>query len=725
MAVSVSTGVMKPLLGKLATLMGDEFSKLKNLRKEAKFISDELTSMKDVLESLAEVSDLDLQTKRWRDIVREMSFDIENIIDDFMRKIGDKIRKDGLVKKTIRRLKTSIARHQIADQIEAVKKLVCETSERRRRYKFDIPSSSDVTIDPRVATLYKDAATLVGVEGPTDELVTWLKDEDTHLKVVSIVGFGGLGETTLSNEVYRRLKEEFGCGAFVPASQKPNIPKLVRSLLSEVGSGLSLHDCEVNVLLNKLREYLYLLIKQGRDTKNSTKKFRKNAWATYLIIIDDLWDTPSWDIIKSAFPDNGLGSRVITTTRIQNVAKACCSPSSYYIFKMKPLSNKDSKRLFFGRIFNSEEACPHQLRDVSTEILKKCDGLPLAIITISGMLANESFDQEEWKHVRNSLGSGTNFTLEGMRNILDLRYKNLPPHLKTCLLYLGMYPEDFGIGRSHLELQWIAEGFVPKENGQDAEKVARSYFNELVNRSLIQPTKFNNQGSAVECKVHDMMLDLILSKCREENFLTVLDDAKVIEKLDYKVLRLSLHLDGPRDGTMLPCKVSMSQIRYPLPDGISRMKSLRCVSGFDLMLNSLDNIKDLGELTNLTAIKFSISSSLADSSERKSRLDALNSSLGRCISLKMLVLNIPGCNDALMALSPPPRRLEILYAYGFFFSRVPNWMGELSNLKELSITVLGSDIGILAELPGLTHFYLYIKEILKKRLSSMTGYSLF
>ncbi|KAF7038378.1 hypothetical protein CFC21_048573 [Triticum aestivum] len=543
----------------------------------------------------------------------------------------------------------------------------------------------------------------------------------------------------------------------------------------------------------------------------------------YLIIIDDLWDTPSWDIIKSAFPDNGLGSRVITTTRIQNVAKACCSPSSYYIFKMKPLSNKDSKRLFFGRIFNSEEACPHQLRDVSTEILKKCDGLPLAIITISGMLANESFDQEEWKHVRNSLGSGTNFTLEGMRNILDLRYKNLPPHLKTCLLYLGMYPEDFGIGRSHLELQWIAEGFVPKENGQDAEKVARSYFNELVNRSLIQPTKFNNQGSAVECKVHDMMLDLILSKCREENFLTVLDDAKVIEKLDYKVLRLSLHLDGPRDGTMLPCKVSMSQIRsvmifgdshsmpplrlfkflrvlhvhvygpaeldptglcklyqlrylaingfwdsyklpaeirglrhletldaphsrnipsdivhlpclmflnldwdrYPLPDGISRMKSLRCVSGFDLMLNSLDNIKDLGELTNLTAIKFSISSSLADSSERKSRLDALNSSLGRCISLKMLVLNIPGCNDALMALSPPPRRLEILYAYGFFFSRVPNWMGELSNLKELSVTVLGSDIGILAELPGLTHFYLYIKEILKKRLSSMTGYSLF
>ncbi|XBH75966.1 hypothetical protein VPH35_102682 [Triticum aestivum] len=515
---------------------------------------------------------------------------------------------------------------------------------------------------------------------------------------------------------------------------------------------------------------------------------------------------------KNAFLDNGLDSRVITTTRIQNVAKACCSPSSYYIFKMKPLSNEDSRRLFFGRIFNSEEACPHQLRDVSTEILKKCDG----------MLANESFDQEEWKHVRNSLGSVTNFTLEGMRNILDLSYKNLPPHLKTCLLYLGMYPEDFGIGRSHLELQWIAEGFVPKENGQDAEKVARSYFNKLVNRSLIQPTEFDDQGIVTKCKVHDTMLDLILSKCREENFLTILDDPQAITKLDYKVRRLSLHLDGPSDGAMfsrpelsttqpslhslililLPGKVSMSQIRtvmifgdshgmpplcilflyihvyghaevdltglcklyqlkylgidayapyklpvqirglrhletldaigsmnipsdivhlpclmflsldwsiHPLPDGIGRMKSLRYLNGFELTMNSLDNIEDLGELTNLRDITVYGVSSLADSSDWKRRMDALTSSLGKnCISLENLELLIDGCNDALMALSPPPRRLERLVMVEGFFSRVPNWMEELNNLKELEITVLRCYVGILAELPALTHLHLSI-----------------
>ncbi|VAH34013.1 unnamed protein product [Triticum turgidum subsp. durum] len=99
--VSASTGVMNSLLGKLATLMGEEFAKLKNLRKEVKHISDELSSMKDALERLADVDELDIQTARWRDAVREMSYDIEDIIDDFMCKIGEKKKKSGFVHDTI------------------------------------------------------------------------------------------------------------------------------------------------------------------------------------------------------------------------------------------------------------------------------------------------------------------------------------------------------------------------------------------------------------------------------------------------------------------------------------------------------------------------------------------------------------------------------------------------------------------------------------------------
>ncbi|XP_048566320.1 disease resistance protein RGA5-like isoform X1 [Triticum urartu] len=417
--VSASTGVMNSLLGKLATLMGDEFAKLKNLRKEVKYISDELSSMKDALESLADLDELDIQTARWRDAVREMSYDIEDIIDGFMSKIGEKRKKSGFVHDTIQRLRTSRARHQIAGQIEDIKKLVRETSERRDRYKVDVPTSHNVAVDQRVVALYENAAKLVGMEGPTNEVVSWLKDEDKQLKVVSIVGFGGLGKTTLANEVYHKLKAEFHCSAFVPVSQKPNIPKLLNSLLTQLGCGQPFHDCELNVLLDQLRENL----------KNKR----------YLVIIDDLWDVSAWNIIKCVFPENNLGSRLIVTTRIKTLAEACCFGHHEHILEMKPLSEEESRKLFFGRISGSEEACSGQLRDVSVQILKKCGGLPLAIISISGLLASESSDQKEkWKYVLNSLGSvsGTNLTLEAMRQILNLSYKNLPHHLKTCFLYL-------------------------------------------------------------------------------------------------------------------------------------------------------------------------------------------------------------------------------------------------------------------------------------------------
>nr|UBY07540.1 NBS-LRR disease resistance protein [Dasypyrum villosum] len=775
--VSASIGVMNPLLRKLATLMGEEFAKLKNLRKEVKYISDELSSMKDALERLADVDELDIQTARWRDAVREMSYDIEDIIDDFMCKIGEKSKKSGFVHDTIQRLRTSRARHQIAGQIEDIKKLVRDTSERRERYKINVPTSGNVAVDQRVVALYENAAKLVGMEGPTNEIVSWLKDEEKNLKVISIVGFGGLGKTTLANQVYNKLKGEFQCGAFVPVSQKPNILKLLHSLLTQLGSGQSFHDCELNVLLDQLRENL----------KNKS----------YLVIIDDLWDVSVWDIIKCAFPENNLGSRLIVTTRIKNVAEACCSGHHAHILEMKPLSEEESRKLFFDRIFCSEEACPSQLRHVSVEILKKCGGLPLAIISISSLLASGSSDQKErWKHVLNSLGSvsGTNLTLEAMRQILNLSYKNLPHHLKTCFLYLGMFPEDYIIRRYDLVRLWISEGFVSKARGQSPEQTAINYFNELVNRSLLQPVQVDLDGSVRACKVHDMLLDLILYKSAQENFITVVDNTEAITGVLQKPRRMLFNLDS----ATLPGDVSMSQVRSfanwrgsmnipplavfkylrvfkadfssssaddncktdltglcklyqlrfiwirgcrkcqiptqirglqmletfdidgscmpmdifvlphllelnvpfvkRLPEGIVKMKSLQHLCRFDLRHNtSLNSIKGLGELTNLSTLYLRISLSFDVD------MDTLNSSLGKLCNLKFLSISSEDyCIPETLSLSPPPPNLVTLEM--MTRSRVPNWIGELHNLQRLELAVEKLDqdgFGILAELPAL------------------------
>jgi hypothetical protein len=234
---------------------------------------------------------------------------------------------------------------------------------------------------------------------------------------------------------------------------------------------------------------------------------------------------------------------------------------------MRPLSEHDSKKLFFGRIFGSEDACPSELRKVSSEILKKCDGLPLAIITMASMLACQPTRLEgQWEYIQNSLAtkSVTNSDYEDMMYILDLSYKNLPRHLKACFLYLGSYPEDHQIDRVELVRRWVAEGFVSNLVGQDIWDAAESYFNELVNRSMIQPTYDRCNIGIWGCRVHDMLLDLIARRCKEDNFLSLVNSRQAVVEVEDKVIRRLnvVGLGGTEDGKVtITNGVNLTHIR--------------------------------------------------------------------------------------------------------------------------------------------------------------------
>lgn len=250
---------------------------------------------------------------------------------------------------------------------------------------------------------------------------------------------------------------------------------------------------------------------------------------------------------------------------MDNVAARACRNDRACIYIMKPLGEQDSRRLFFNRVFGSENVGSVQFKEISVEILKKCGGLPLAIITIASLLAcHEAGSSNEWESINNSLGAkfATKPILEEMRGILNLSYTHLPIHLRPCFLYLGMYPEDRLIIRDDLVRQWIAEGFVCNLHGADLEDVAKSYFVELINRGLIQPEK-TCYGDVITCRIHDMMLDLILSKSTEDNFISVAykhEDMARFNSCEYKVRRLSLQssVGGAMSKTLA---TSMSQVR--------------------------------------------------------------------------------------------------------------------------------------------------------------------
>nr|ABA97409.1 disease resistance protein RPM1, putative [Oryza sativa Japonica Group] len=147
-----------------------------------------------------------------------------------------------------------------------------------------------------------------------------------------------------------------------------------------------------------------------------------------------------------------------------------------------------------------------------------------------------------------------------MKDILLLSYYDLPYHLKTCLLYLSIFPEDYWISKVDLLLRWIAEGFIPEVKDQALYQVAENYFNELINRSMIQPVNIDYDGSANACRMHDVMLELIVSLSEDENFNTLVD-GKVYKCSSSNIRRLSLQSSCVENDVMQDLMNKCSHIR--------------------------------------------------------------------------------------------------------------------------------------------------------------------
>ncbi|VAH54767.1 unnamed protein product [Triticum turgidum subsp. durum] len=652
----------------------------------------------------------DIQVKVWAKAVRDLLYDLEDSIDKFIVRIEThEPQKSHSFRNFIDKSLSLLTKGKIRHKID-IKSRIKEASERRDRYKVDsvVTKPTRKTVDAlRLSTLYKKAINLVGTDKKSLEVIKMLTEGDEvsekELKVVSIVGFGGLGKTTLANAVYKKMKgqvdiqtqkPQFDCAAFISVSLNPNLKRIFKSLLHQLDKHTYQNINEASwgeeQLISEIRSFL--------ENKR------------YLIVIDDIWDKSVWENIKFALIENEYGSRVITTTRVLDVAQQAGGA-----YRLRPLSVVDSRKLFYQRIYEMENKSPrNHLVEVSKSILKRCGGVPLAILTIGSLLSSKkgrAHTHEYWSKVYKSIGSGLDNShddVKNMRRILSVSYSGLPPHLKTCLLHLSMYPEDYEIETEQLIWKWVGEGFVKKEQGRNLYEVGGDYLDELINRSFVQPVYFNNANKVCSCRVHDMVRDLITSLSNEENFLTTVGDQHPVYPHG-KIRRLSMQTNIEEVSNRLPT-ISLSYVRsltvssptFSLLPAILVFPVLRVLdlAGCEQVDNN--HWKDICNLFHLRYLCL-----------KGTSITKIPKEIGNLQFLQVLDIRSTRIAEELPSTFIRLTQLLLVHMLGSIAGAVPRCMYSMSFLVSLSITVktLGDeDLQVLGSIPSLSELYMHVEK---------------
>lgn len=406
---------------------------------------------------------------------------------------------------------------------------------------------------------------LVGREKEKSEIIKLVTGQASgQFEVITVWGMGGLGKTTLVKDIYQsqELNGIFDNRACVTVMRPFNLEELLRSLFMQLDRESS-EKKDVVGLMSSTKNTL-LLMSLAELIKELAKLFQTKRC---LIVLDDVSSTAEWDRIVPIFHEMRKTIRIIVTTREESIAKHCCSQKQENIYKLKDLEYKDAHDLFTKKLFKGTVDMDKQYPELvqpTKLILKKCDQLPLAIVTIAGFLATQPKTPLEWRKLSEHLSAELemNPQLGTIRTVLMRSYDGLPYHLKSCFLYMPIFPEDHRVGRGRLARRWSAEGYCREVRGKSAEEMADSYFMELIARSMILPPQESIRCTKGidSCQVHDLMREIGISKSMEENLVFTLEQGcSTNSQVTMRHLAISSNWEG--DQNEYESMVDVSRVR--------------------------------------------------------------------------------------------------------------------------------------------------------------------
>ncbi|XP_019160189.1 PREDICTED: putative late blight resistance protein homolog R1A-10 [Ipomoea nil] len=330
---------------------------------------------------------------------------------------------------------------------------------------------------------------VVGFDGEAKTIKELLTKGSKDTTFISIVGMAGLGKTTLTKMVFNDsdIQYEFFTRLWVYVSRSMNRRQIFMDIISRFTKQTDdFKNVSEELLAESIKEYL----KGGK----------------YFIVMDDVWHKKDWDLLKIAFPNNHNGSRVLVTTRNNVVATYADTYAKPH--NLKFLEDEECLELLKKKVFR-KEAFPGYLEAPGRSIAKKCNGLPLAVVVIAGVLNKDQVSS--WNEVAENPMPILNRQTQDYNDILRLSYNQLPSDTKDCFLYLAAFPIGHEIFVWKLIRLWIAEGFIPPSNST-MERTADSYLKEFVSRNLLMVVKRRADGDIKTCRLHDTLHEF----CKDE-----------------------------------------------------------------------------------------------------------------------------------------------------------------------------------------------------------------
>ncbi|KAJ6925020.1 disease resistance protein RGA4 [Populus alba x Populus x berolinensis] len=493
MAEGVLFNIAEEIIKTLGSLTAQEVALWWGLKDQLRKLNDTVTSIKAVIQDAEEQAQTqNHQIEVWLKKLREAVYDAEDLLDDFSTQVLRKQLMPG--KRVSREVRLFFSRSnqfvyglRMGHRVKALRETLDDIETDSKRFNFVARQEEGHSLTTvREETTSSEPEVIVGRVGDKVVVKTFLMNSNCkhNVSVISVVGIGGLGKTTLAQHVYNddQVQVHFGVKLWVSVSGSLDVRKIIKGA---VGSD---SDDQLESLKKKLEE------------KIERKK--------YLLVLDDVWDGEDdgekWDRLKELLPRDAVGSKIVVTTRSHLIAKFTSTVSHV----LQGLSVDESWDLFRSKAFPQGQESGHVDERIRKEIVERCCGVPLVIKAIARLMSLK--DRAQWlPFIQQELPNRVKD--DNIIGTLKLSYDPLPSFMKHCFAYCCLLQKGYRIDVKSLIQLWMAQGFISSSNsGGGSLEIDNglSCFESLLWRSFFHEVEKDGLGNIESCKMHDFMHDL-------------------------------------------------------------------------------------------------------------------------------------------------------------------------------------------------------------------------